>query len=224
MGALIFAVQWWRASNEFVIMPVPPVESSTTPSASTSTKPEDFVHVASPKSDDYVSSPLAVTGEARGTWYFEASFPIELLDADGNKIASGAARATSDWMTEDFVPFTATLVYDATPVGVGTLVLKKDNPSGDPARDAEVRVPVHFEPPSAAGGDNEKMPTCRPTGCSRQICSDKDISTTCEYRAEYACYQTAKCERQDTGQCGWTMTDALMNCLAAGGPKNVFPE
>ncbi len=55
---------------------------------------------------------------------------------------------------------------------------------------------------------------CRATGCSGHICSDQDVITTCEWRPEYACYQNARCEIQETGQCGWTMDDTLRQCLA----------
>jgi len=55
---------------------------------------------------------------------------------------------------------------------------------------------------------------CYVGGCSSQICSDDpDVITTCEFREEYACYRTATCERQATGQCGWTPTDELNQCL-----------
>lgn len=54
---------------------------------------------------------------------------------------------------------------------------------------------------------------CKPTGCSGQICSDEDVMSTCEFRAEYACYKTAKCERQADGKCGWTNDAALASCL-----------
>ncbi len=53
-------------------------------------------------------------------------------------------------------------------------------------------------------------------GCSNQICSDAsagDVITTCEFRDIYACYQSAKCERQTTGKCGWTETPSLISCL-----------
>jgi hypothetical protein len=55
---------------------------------------------------------------------------------------------------------------------------------------------------------------CVKTGCSGQICADQDMFSTCEWREEYACYQTATCERQASGQCGWTQTPALTTCLA----------
>lgn len=55
---------------------------------------------------------------------------------------------------------------------------------------------------------------CYVGGCSSQLCSDRpDMVSTCEYREAYACYKTARCERQASGQCGWTQTEALRMCL-----------
>ena len=58
---------------------------------------------------------------------------------------------------------------------------------------------------------------CMVTGCSGQVCADGDVVTTCEYRAEYACYEQAVCERQADGQCGWTLTAAIGRCLQEMG-------
>jgi hypothetical protein len=59
-----------------------------------------------------------------------------------------------------------------------------------------------------AGGE------CYVGGCSSQICSDEPgIVSTCEFREEYACYQTATCERQPDGECGWTPTSELQACI-----------
>lgn len=56
---------------------------------------------------------------------------------------------------------------------------------------------------------------CYVGGCSSQLCTDRpDAVSTCEYREEYACYQTARCERQASGQCGWTPSAELQACLA----------
>ena len=56
---------------------------------------------------------------------------------------------------------------------------------------------------------------CMKTGCSRTICSDHNVISTCEWRPEYACYQKATCERQADGNCGFTRTRELTSCLAA---------
>ncbi len=56
---------------------------------------------------------------------------------------------------------------------------------------------------------------CVKTGCSGQLCAEQHMFTTCEFRPEYACYQSATCERQANGQCGWTPTPELTACLGA---------
>lgn len=110
----------------------------------------NFIRVSSPLSGDIVSSPLVVKGEARGNWYFEADFPVRLLDGDGREIALGIATAEGDWMTTEFVPFSATLVFTNPSTPEGTLVLEKDNPSGLPEHANELRVPVKFVPSDTA--------------------------------------------------------------------------
>lgn len=170
---------------------------------------DDLIRVTAPRKDDLATSPLAVTGEARGTWYFEATFPVKLLDADGKVIAATTARAQGDWMTRDFVPFKASLSFAEPSTATGTLVLEKDNPSGMPENAASVSVPVRFTGQAAA------VPACKRTGCSGEICADKDVVSDCAFRPEFACYKDAVCARQKDGACGWTQTAALTACLDA---------
>lgn len=60
----------------------------------------------------------------------------------------------------------------------------------------------------------EAAQPCFTGGCSGQICSDQEgVISTCEWKDEYACYQTATCERQGDQTCGWTQTPALLTCL-----------
>lgn len=99
--------------------------------------------VAVPQPGTVVTSPLTVSGEAKGTWYFEASFPVRLLDAQGTVLAQTPAHALGNWMTTDFVPFTAVLTFQTT-AHQGTLVLEKDNPSGLPQNASSVSIPVKF--------------------------------------------------------------------------------
>lgn len=77
----------------------------------------------------------------------------------------------------------------------------------------------------AAGASKDFDGECAPVvvaepcfvgGCSSQLCSDKEgLMSTCLFKPEYACYQTATCERQADGACGWTSTKALTACIAA---------
>ena len=66
---------------------------------------------------------------------------------------------------------------------------------------------------------------CIKSGCSGQLCvaaSNSDIISTCEWRDQYACYQTAECKLQSDGQCGFTQTDELNNCLQQKSSLNKF--
>lgn len=105
---------------------------------------EDRIRVTSPVVGSIITSPLTVMGEARGTWYFEASFPVAILDANHTELAIVPAQAQGEWMTENFVPFTATLDFTPPATDTGFVVFKKDNPSGLPEHDASVEVPVRF--------------------------------------------------------------------------------
>lgn len=104
-----------------------------------------LIVVKNPLPYQKVSSPLVVTGQARGIWYFEASFPVKLYDGNGDLLAAVPAQAQGDWMTTEFVPFSAKLDFTRPTTSVGTLVLEKDNPSGLPQNADELRLPVNFE-------------------------------------------------------------------------------
>ncbi|HEY0907977.1 MAG TPA: hypothetical protein VGE35_01370 [Candidatus Paceibacterota bacterium] len=63
---------------------------------------------------------------------------------------------------------------------------------------------------------NTTTGACYVGGCSAEICSDQpDMVSNCMYRPQFACYKStgAKCERQSTGNCGWTETEALAMCI-----------
>jgi hypothetical protein len=104
----------------------------------------DQIKVTNPQPNQMVESPLIIEGEARGTWFFEATFPVKLLDANGNVIAAHFAQAQDDWMTEDFIPFKAQIEFEKPATDTGVLILEKDNPSGLPENDAKLEIPVHF--------------------------------------------------------------------------------
>ncbi len=107
---------------------------------------KDMVVVETPLPESRISSPLTIRGKARGNWFFEASFPVILTNWDGLIIAEGHAQADGEWMTTDFVPFTATLNFEKPNYGErGALILKKDNPSGLPEHDDAFEMTVFFK-------------------------------------------------------------------------------
>lgn len=91
-----------------------------------------------------ISSPLTINGEAR-LWYFEGSFPVELIDGNGKRLAIAPATAQGDWMTTSFVPFKLTLTFAQPTTSTGTLIFRNDNPSGLPENEKSFRVPVKFK-------------------------------------------------------------------------------
>lgn len=63
-------------------------------------------------------------------------------------------------------------------------------------------------------GGPDQPKRCFKTGCSSEVCADRDVVTACIFRPEFACYQKAMCERQRNGECGFTQTAELTACLA----------
>jgi len=98
------------------------------------------------KEGDTIFSPLVVEGEAKGTWFFEASFPIKITDEQGNALGMSFVQAQSDWMTENFVPFRGEINFVSDIEQKGFLILMRDNPSGLPQGDKEIRIPVVVKP------------------------------------------------------------------------------
>lgn len=124
------------ADNEVVAPPnvIPPAQY------------KDIIRVSEPLPESTITSPLTIRGEARGQWFFEATFPIVLTNWDGLIIAEGFASADGDWMTEDYVPFTAELTFvpDTGVSNRATLILQKDNPSGLPENDDAFEYTLYF--------------------------------------------------------------------------------
>ncbi len=159
---------------------------------------------------DRIANGEIIRGLAWGPWYFEGEFAVRAMTEGGKLLATFSARATEDWMVEDFVPFEARfLVKGLGGESKGFLIFDRANPSGLPQNNMSVKVPVLFE--------LEPLP-CVISGCSDQICADEGAVTTCEYREAYACYRRhSECRRQTNGVCGWTQTEELKTCISTAG-------
>lgn len=106
----------------------------------------DMIRIDNPHAGAVVGKEFIVTGKARGNWYFEASFPIEIQSETGAVIGGTIATAQGDWMTTDFVPFKSEMIdLPSAFTGPAWLILKKDNPSGLPENDAAIRIPIVVE-------------------------------------------------------------------------------
>lgn len=146
MLILAFVISFSQLKNEYSQEAVMPVIRHIERAESTSTaiRIPDDLKLNNFKMEEVISSPFSIEGSARGSWFFECSFPVKVLDQSGKELGVGVAQAQSDCLTSDFVPFKATVMFTRPTSSVGSLVLQKDNPSGLPENDQKVILPVKF--------------------------------------------------------------------------------
>ncbi len=123
-----------------------PAETST-PIAIVSGDGTLAIATSSLQPDMIVASPLALGGTVTGGgWFFEATFPIEIIAADGRTVlGTTTARAEADWASTGTVPWSAVLVFNAPHGSSGYVLFKSDNPSGDLSKGKALQVPVRFQ-------------------------------------------------------------------------------
>lgn len=140
---LLFVVGWVVYDNkELIVNDVGNNNVATTTVDSNDTK-KDLIVVDVPVQGMTIGSPFVISGKARGYWFFEGNFPIELRDTQGNILETIIAQAEGEWMTTEFVPFTASLIFTKPSASTpAVLVFKKDNPSGLPEKDDSIEVSV----------------------------------------------------------------------------------
>jgi hypothetical protein len=98
--------------------------------------------------------------------------------------------------------------------GVNVLLTSVNPPANSMIKLTENDYSFTFDVSGKFVSTSQAEGKCYVGGCSSEICSDTEgVVSNCMYKEEYACYQTAKCERQSTGQCGWTQTSEVTMCL-----------
>ncbi len=119
-----------------------------------------------------------------------------------------ATGAPDDWLSRAFTEMTS-------PAGVvvaGSEIAVK----GPAGRAFTLKASQLYLRPNAATANKESSSKgCIRTGCSGIVCADQEMMSTCEWKDEYECYKTARCERQQDGKCGWTKTTELTECIAS---------
>jgi hypothetical protein len=145
--AIAFAVVIFILLGFLFFVPVGKAPSSTVSVArqTTISSPDGGIVITLPEKDPVIVSPLVATGTAKGNWFFEASFPVKVLDGDGTVLGQGPAQAQGDWMTTGTVPFSVTLSFLTPHFVTGTIMFLKDNPSGLPQNAGSFSVPVRFK-------------------------------------------------------------------------------
>lgn len=102
------------------------------------------VVVSAPMVNQIVTSPLTVSGKAKGYWFFEANIPVKIEDDNGKVLVQKGVLAQGGWMTTDYVNFTTVLEFERPATQYGNVVIEKDNPSGLPENAGSFAVRVRF--------------------------------------------------------------------------------
>jgi hypothetical protein len=105
---------------------------------------EEGILVSNPKTGQRIESPLIVKGQARGFWFFEAEFIVQVFDDNDFFLGQTILRAEDDWMTEEFVSFQGNLIFSQPSTNKGFLKFLKNNPSGLAEHDKTFQVEVYF--------------------------------------------------------------------------------
>ncbi len=149
VGIIAF-LSWKMVQGAKPLSPAPATATTTpvveaSPAISPDAPLSARVVVDTPQKNSAVSQSFTISGSAPGPWYFEASFPIQIRDAENTLIGRGIAQAQGEWMTENLVPFTATVSIEGGYHGPADMVLLRDNPSGLPENDDSVTIPIRIE-------------------------------------------------------------------------------
>lgn len=115
----------------------------------------------------------------------------------------------------------ASLLVVALSVPIGLYALTQQTRYTSKAVDT---TPLSLNPRSTHPPITDPQPiknVCVIGGCNGEICteaSQNPVVSVCRWLEEYACYQTAICEVQANGRCGWTQTEILRQCLDQNHP------
>ncbi len=105
----------------------------------------------SPQPGAIIKNPLNFSGRAPGNWFFEALFPVYIVDGNGKILGNGVAQAKEDWMTAGLVEFSGEINFDKSGIENGKMIFEKDNPSGLPENAGSFELPIKFAQFSGAG-------------------------------------------------------------------------
>lgn len=149
-GGVILGIRFFSAKDNWICQNGQWIKhgnpSTSMPITGCGEQNEEIV-ITSPKANDIITSPVSISGKARGNWMFEASFPVRVIDANGNELGVAPLQAKEDWMTIDFVNFAGQITFSSPTTATGFLVFNNDNPSGLPENSKEFKLPIKFGQP-----------------------------------------------------------------------------
>lgn len=135
-----------KHDNETFIVTAYPADSAYLEEFDTMLKTFSFipsVDIENPAPLESVSSPINISGNAPGNWFFEAQLSVELQDQAGEIMAETSISTDENWMTTDQVPFSGIINYENPNNETNaTLVIRSANPSGLPEKEKSLSIPL----------------------------------------------------------------------------------
>lgn len=104
------------------------------------------IYLENIKSGDTVDIGYEVKGEAPGSWFFEGSFPVRVLNIQGEVVSTFVATTYDDWMNETTVPFSVIIDFPLEQEGAYVLQFEKSNPSGLDENSDIAKIAISIKP------------------------------------------------------------------------------
>lgn len=104
------------------------------------------IYLENIKSGDTVDIGYEVKGEAPGSWFFEGSFPVRVLNIQGEVVSTFVATTYDDWMNETTVPFSVIIDFPLEQEGAYVLQFEKSNPSGLDDNSDIAKIAISIKP------------------------------------------------------------------------------
>lgn len=128
-----------------IFYPGPAKQGPTAPVLQPVMSSDGHLAVASLHAGDLIASPLTVTGTVTGGgWFYQATFPVKVVDSDGIELGVAAAEAQANWISTGTVPFTAIIQFSVPQDATGAVVFSDNNPSGTSQDNLSLSIPVRF--------------------------------------------------------------------------------
>ena len=88
------------------------------------------IYISTPEPGDTVDCNLTIEGRVPSDWFFEGSFPLQIIDEQGNILLTDKITTEEDWMTNKYIDFSKAINCNENCKENINLKLLKDNPSG----------------------------------------------------------------------------------------------
>ncbi len=122
------------------------IEEEQNPGGDVLSEKGQKLYLSNIKNGDTVKMGYEVKGQAPGNWYFEGTFPVRVLNIQGEVVSTFVATTYDDWMNETTVPFSVIIDFPLEQEGAYVLQFEKSNPSGLDENSDIAKIAISIKP------------------------------------------------------------------------------